>query len=459
MYCVKASLVPCLLALMVLEILHQLTGATWAAQAAYIAMALAIAMAVRTFGAREFYLLTLSAVMFGLIFTLHPDPLTATIAALDQAVFLMAFLLCISLIQEAAQTSRSVGELGHYLAWQPGGRRYTGLYTGTMTMAVVFNIGTLSLLAPLITRGAAKATDDPLGPIRERRQLNAVVRGFAWSVVWSPTAISPIALYVLLPEADRAVWIGLGLLLAFVMLGVGWLEDRIAWRNHTAEAYGLPPIPIPPLPVRALRRFLGVCAGLAIVTGVFMALFGLGVPGALMGASPIVMVLWLWGQETKMLPRVTEIFRDGLPATTPAALTLGCAGFVGISGAALLPAQEIADWINLDAVPAWVFLIGTVVAVVILSQFGLSPIMMAVFFGAVLAGLDSLPASQTMTALAVSTGLAVSTTFSPFAAGVVFLSRVTSHPGTRLTYRWNGLFTALSLAVLTIAYWVMTGGT
>lgn len=455
----RTAVVVSLLCLMILEILHQFSGAIWAAHAAYIAMLFAMAMAFGSYGVREYYLLTVSFVMLGLIHVLAPHPAETLVAALDQAVFLMAFLLCISLIQEAAQTSRSVGLLGAYLAQQPGGRRYAGLYTGTMSMAVVFNIGTLSLLAPLITRGAEAAPNDPLGPVRERRQLNAVIRGFAWSVVWSPTAIAPLALFGLLPQADRVVWIGLGLLLAFVMLFVGWLEDRIAWRNHTAQAYGLPPVQIPPLPARALFRFFGVCFGLAMITGVLMSVFDLGVPGALMGAAPIVMLGWLRAQGVGVQARVEQIFQQGLPASMPAAVTLACAGFVGIAGAALLPSQAIADWMQLDALPAWIFMLGTTIGVIVLSQFGLSPIMMSVFFGAVLSGLDSLPASHTMTALAVAAGLAASTTFSPFAAGVVFLSRVTPYSGTRLTYRWNGFFTALSVAVLALAYVLMTGGT
>ena len=107
-------------------------------------------------GTREIYLLSLSAAFAFALWAFHPQPGPEALNALDQAVFLMAFLLCISLIQEAALTSRSVADLGHYLAQQPGGRRFIGLYTGTMSMAVVFNVGTLSLLAPLIIRGGSR---------------------------------------------------------------------------------------------------------------------------------------------------------------------------------------------------------------------------------------------------------------------------------------------------------------
>lgn len=464
-----------LLILVALEIAHQFTGIQALGWATFAALGVAIVTALPRLGLREGYLISLSLVMMVLLWLWHPEPLQASERALNQAVFLMAFLLSISLIQEAAQTSRSVAALGRYLANQPGGRRYVGLYTGTMGMAVIFNIGTLSLLAPLITRAAEKPADTDTGDVsnsaaseiavaqrlaqtRERRQLNAVIRGFSWSVVWSPTAIAPLALFTLLPEANRTLWIGLGLGLAMLMLLIGWAEDRIAWRHMTAEALGRPPIPVPPLPRRAAARFTGVCLGLAVVTGVLMLVLNLGVPAALMGAAPLIMAGWLYLQEIDAKARITEIAREGVPATVPAAITLAAAGFVGIAGADLLPAQAIADWIDLDAAPEWLFLTGTIVAVVALSQFGLSPIMMAVFFGAVLSALDSLPADVTLTALAVAAGLAVSTTFSPFAAGVVFLSGVTPHSGIRLTYVWNGLFSAMSFGAMVLFFVVVTGG-
>ena len=448
-----------LLAVMALEVAHQFTGLSVAQSGAHLAMLAVVAAAAPLLGMREAYLLGLSAVLLGLLAWTHPDPVGAALAAVDQAVFLMAFILCVSLIQEAALTSHSVAALGFFLARQPGGRRFFGLFNGTMIMAVVFNIGTLSLLAPLIKRAAQQAADDPLTPVRERRQLNAVLRGFAWSVVWSPTAIAPLALMGLMDGIDRPRWIILGLGLALVMLAIGWLEDRLAWRNHTAAAQGLPPVQAAPLPWRAFWRFLGVVMGLGLLTGAFIVMHGLGVPAAMMGAAPVIMVIWLLVQGGDVTARVWQIATRGLPASAPAAVTLACSGFVGIAGAALVPAEQVADAIGLDDVPAWIFLLGTTLAVTALSQLALSPIMMSVFFGAVLGSLPSLPADVTLTALAVATGWAVSTTWSPFASGVIFLTRVTGHPGTRLTYRWNSVFTGLSVVVLAFAYWIMTGGT
>ena len=447
-----------LLAVMAAELVHQLTGLATAARAAHLAMAAVVIVSIPRLGWREAYLLSLSAVLAGMVIWQHPAPWEALLRALDQAVFLLAFVLMISLVQEGAMTSPAVAETGLWLARQPGGRRFSGLFGGTMVAGVVFNLGTLSLLAPLIRRAAQDAPDDPLTPIRERRQLNAVLRGFAWCVVWSPTAIAPLTLMGLIEGIDRPLWIALGLGLSLVMLVMGWLEDRLAWRNHTAAALGLPPVVRARMPGRAVLRFLGVAAGLAVLTGAVMAATGLGVPASLMAAAPVLLVGWLMAQRADVGARLAEIAREGLPASAPAAVTLGCAGFVGIAGAALIPAEAWAAALGLDDWPAWAFMLATTLAVVALSQFGLSPVMMAVFFGAVLGALPELPAGPTLTALAIAAGWSVATTISPFASGVILLTRMTGHPGRELTYGWNAVFTGLAVLLLAGAYWVMTGG-
>ncbi len=104
-------------------------------------------------------------------------------------------------------------------------------------------------------RAAEEAPDDPLTPVRERRQLSAILRGFAWSVVWSPTAVAPLAVMQLMEGIDRARWIALGAVLATVMMAVGWVEDRWRWRRFTARARRVAPPAAPPFPGRAFLGF------------------------------------------------------------------------------------------------------------------------------------------------------------------------------------------------------------
>ena len=271
----------------------------------------------------------------------------------------------------------------------------------------------------------------------------------------------------------------IGFALSCLMGFLGWAEDRIAWRNHTAGALGLPPVVRARLPVVALLRFLCVCVALMGLTGLIIWATGLGVPASLMGAAPVVLAGWLWMQGGNwpfgprcithpagaldapyagLTRRLGEVAGRGLPASAPAAVTLAAAGFVGIAGAEMVPASAWASAIGLNQWPGWVFMCAVTAAVVALSQFALSPIMMAVFFGAILGSLPSLPAEPTLTALAIAAGWSVSTTISPFASGVILLSRITGHPGSRLTYRWNPVFTALTAIALAVTYAALTGG-
>jgi hypothetical protein len=148
---------------------------------------------------------------------------------------------------------------------------------------------------------------------------------------------------------------------------------------------------------------------------------------------------------------------EALPLSAAAAVTLACSGYVGRAAAALVPGPELAAWIGLGAMPAWLFLTSIPLAVAALAQLALSPIMMAVFFGSVLGGIPDLPASPTLTALAISTGWALSMTCSPFASVVILLTRITGHPGARLTWAWNTGFSLLAVATLAATFWLLTG--
>ncbi|MEM7506235.1 MAG: hypothetical protein AAF415_05780 [Pseudomonadota bacterium] len=435
------------------ELAARVTGWEAAQLAAYGAMLGLIPAAAHRLGAREAYLLSLCLTLTGFVLWLRPG---AIWAALDQAAFLMAFILLLSLLQEAAVTSRAISETGMWLTRQPPGRRCLTLFGGTNVMGVLFNLGVVSLLAPLIRRGVEEAAPgDPLNPVRERRQLNAMLRGFAWCVVWSPTAIAPLALLELIPGVDRARWIALGAGLAFAMLALTWLEDRVAWRHLAARRKKADRVPWP-----SVLGFFAICSVLLLLTLGAMLVTGGSVVLGLMLTCPLLSLGWLIGQNPATLgARTQQILGPRLVISAPLAVTLACSGFLGRAGAALIPAEEVAGWIGLDTLPAYVFLSALSVAVAVFSQFGLSPIMMAVFFGSLLGALPILPADPTLTALAISCGWALSMTCSPFATVVLLTARTTGHGGRELTWGWNLPFTALSLGVLAVVFWALTGGT
>lgn len=453
----------CLLAVMALELLARLSGSATVQFAAHGAMFATVLAAVGDLGLREKYLLTLCAVLTLLTVWLHPEPAAVLRAGLDQASFLMAFLLLLNLLHEAAATSPAVARCGDYLTKQPPGRRYYALNFGSAIMAVLFNVGVVSFLVPLIQRGIASATPgDALNPIRERRQVSAMLRGFAWCVIWSPTAIAPLALMELIPGTNRQLWIVIGFFVSLGLLVLGALEDRFTFRTYRPQTKRAVPV----FPRVAFFRFLLACSWLFGMSALVMLLSGETVVFGLMVSCPVMLIGWILvqnlgagqGAVAATAGRLRVIAFENLGGAAPVAITLACSGYVGRVAAALIPAEAWASFLGLEAMPDFVFLSLLPVAVAALSLLALSPIMMAVFFGSLIGGLPVLPADPTLTALAISCGWALSMTLSPFATVVLLINRVGGIPARRLTWQWNLTYTMLAALALVPIFAVLTGG-
>ncbi len=450
-------------AVIALELTARITGIRPVQDAAWIGMAGVVLVNLRHLGLRELYLLGLSLTLAVILLWHGPDPFVPLRAALDQASFLMTFILLMGLLHEAAATSPSVAVCGEYLTRQPPGRRYYALNSGTAFLAVLFNVGVVSFLVPLIQRGIERATPgDALNPIRERRQVSALLRGFAWCVIWSPTAIAPLAVAELIPGVDRVLWIEYGIAVFAVVLLIGGFEDR--WRFRSFRPSGVRQRAV--FPLSAVLHFLAACAWLFGMMAVLVWLSGETVVFGLLLACPFMVAGWLAVQfgfprtgalhDTRR--RLVTILIDDLPKSGRVAITLACSGFIGRAGAELVPAAEIARLLHLDAIPDYMLLSALPPLLALISLLALSPIMLAVFFGSLFAALPELPADPTLIAFAISCGWALSMTFSPFATVVLLIDRVAAIPPRRLTWGWNLTFTLICAAALVPIFAVLTGG-
>ncbi len=444
------------------ELVHLALGSDSVGRIVEICVIGVVIASIPRFGLREGYLIALSSALTLAVWWYADDPAAAVWSGLDQAAFLMAFILLVGLIQQAGSTSEDVRACGTYLTRQPAGRRYTAIFGGSHIMANLFNLGTISLLTPLIQRGSEGSKNDPLQPVREKRQLNAMIRGFAWCPVWSPTAVAPVVLAQLLPEAERAPWIAVGLLITLIVFVLGWAEDRWAHRRYRAQIVAGAPRAAPIFPRPEAGRFGFVCLALLSLTLAAMVLFGQSVVFGLMMASPVILVVWVYFQNgadpAPTRARIAGIVRDYLPGAAPLAVTLACSGYIGRIAAVLIPVEDWAAFLGLEQVLGWLFLLALAVGVAVLSQFALSPIMMAVFFGTLIAELPVLPADVTWVALAISCGWALSMTISPFATIILMVQGMTDHTGREITWCWNWRFTLLCIIALAAIFAVLTGG-
>ncbi|WP_323769819.1 hypothetical protein [Antarctobacter sp.] len=440
-----------------LELMARFTGIRSVQDAAWVAMLLAVLMSARRLSLREHYLVAASAAVTVLVIVLRPEPNPILIGALDQAVFLLSFILLLGLLQATAKSSPSVADLGAFLTRQPPGRRYAALSGGTALLAVLFNIGVVSFLVPLIQRGIHRAAPgDALNPIREQRQISALLRGFAWSVTWSPTAIAPLIVADLLPDVDRIVWMGYAFPLFIVLMVAGWIEDRVRFRAFKPKGLS----PIMAWPRTAALRFAATTGWFLLLVLGFVWLFDESIVFGVLAACPLMVIGWLAAQQGRagVPARLRQMVGTDLPGSINVAVTLAASGYIGRAAAGLTPAADVAKALGLAAMPDWLILAILPTFTALISLLALSPTMMAVFLGSFFAALPVLPADPTLIAFSISCGWALSMTFSPFATLVLIVSRASGIPISTLTWRWNILFTTFAAILLFPVFYLLTGG-
>jgi hypothetical protein len=428
---------------------------------AWAVMALIVAINLRRLVWRERYLLVLATTIAGLVIWIDPNPKQNLSAALNQGAFLMAFVVVLGILRAVADTSPSIASLGAYLTQQPTGRRYSALYLGTGIMQVLFNIGVVSFLIPLIQRGIEKARpNDPLNPVREQRQVTAMQRGFAWGVVWSPTALAPLALFELLPGVDRLTWIGMGLCVFLALLVVGRIEDTIRFRSYRPAMKIVAPV----FPRHAAMGFIATCTTLLGLAEVVAWIFDETIVFGLLTACPILTICWIVVQSRglgmsadQVSDRLKDMYHVQLAQSGNLAIALACSGFMGRAAGLLVPSDALADVLRLHAMPDWILLSALPVVLCAFSSFGFSPLMMAIFFGSLFGGMTELPTDATQLALAISCGWGLAMTASPFATVILMINRLGNISIGKLTYGWNGVFSVLSILSMTVIFYALAG--
>ena len=462
-----------MIALMALELVRLYSGSSDAQLAARILLLALPLLALRALRAREAYLMAVSLLVLLLVWfgagAAPEDKVAVLLRGLDRAAYLASFILLMGLLREGAVTSPAVLACGSYVTLQPPRRRFLAVFTGSHLFSVLINLGALSLLAPIIQRGVRRglapgAPLDEIARVRERRQLSAALRGFAWFLVWAPTAVTQAVLPTLIPGIDAGRLIGIGLVVALIMLLVSWAEDLLRWwplRRRLQAAGTLPAPSGQAFPAAAFRNLGAICGLLFGLTLALAWLGGVSIVSGVMLAAPLTLCVWLIAQQegprlAGALVRLREIGTVALPGAVREAVSLGCAGFIGTLAAHLVPAERVAAALDLGALPGWLFLLGLSVLVLLGGQVALSPITMAVFLGSLVAELGALPVDPTLAALAIAAGTAICTTGAPFASGTLMLARASGYSGVTLTWRWNLAYTLACVAVLLAVYAVLT---
>ena len=422
---------------------------------------------VGRFGLRERVLMVVALLVTGTAFLkLGGAALEPVVQDMSRAAYLATFMMLILSLRDGAFSSRSVLGIGQYLTSQPPGRRYFSLHIGGHFMGTLLNFGAISLLGPLVLRGvrAAEAGGDPpaLSQIRLRRQISALSRGFSWFSIWAPTAIAQAVVLTTVPGSRAGTIALVGVPIAFIVLWVGWVEDRVTGhraRMRFAESgFRVNLSQAPPFPVRSLSRFLSVGAGLLGLAWIVSRSSAIPFVSAIMISALPLTVLWMIAQsvtgsiaDTGILRRkIWQLPRAAIPSGSPEAATLGLAGYIGILGATLVDRSWFASLLSgaqLSAVAVYVIVSGLIP---LASCIGLPPMMLVTFLGGLLVSIPELGLDPSMLGLSLLVGWALNLTGSPFGATSLLLSRVAGIPAMTHAWRWNGIFTVLSWIVAAI---------
>lgn len=461
----NAAIVCSLAVLSVSELTYLFFSADLAAVFGRIAFCAICILVLPRFGLREWVLMGVAIALSVGVFS-KEDGWAELTNALDRATFFAAFIYLITLMKEAAILSPSVLTLGHYLTNQPPGRRYFATAVGSHFLGAILNFGAVSLLAPLIQRGARAdpiitEQDERRVRIREQRQISALLRGFSWVIMWGPATITQAVLLTAVPGVDHLTVLVFGIATSVVMILIGRAEEWFRWRHIIPSR----PASVLPFPKRSALNFACFCCILICSTYVVVYALNVSVVYTLMLMAPILVVGWIFVQnfnghiaETLTTTRsvLINVFTGSARPLAHNSFALGSAGFIGEAAADLAPIEWIAESLNLEQIPAWIFLASIPLIINICGQIALSPLVVVVFLSAVMNELPTLPADPSHIAYAMGAGWALSMTASPNASATLLVSGVCGIPPTTLTWRWNGVYALICFVVLCGVFYVIS---
>jgi hypothetical protein len=449
---VKAALALVLLAVSASVLsANTLDGPVWDA-AARVSFCLLCGIGLMTSTVREVLLLC-GAIILALLLLRVPDGWATLLTALDLAAYFAAFIVLLTALKLAAERSRSVLAVGRYLISQPTGRRFFATASGGHILGVFLNFGAVSLMAPLIqsaTKNADGSTDTDL----ERRQLSALLRGFAWILLWAPTTLTQAVLLTLFTEIDLGRIVVMGIATSILMMLIGYVYDRYEWRNTAPSRIVSDPL----VPRRSLVILSAVCMSLIGATAILQINAGYSTALSLMFVAPSITFIWFLLQKpigdrmAKQLVRFWPVLKANSSGLARSAMALGLSGFIGRVLAEVLPVAALATHLDLAAVPGWAFLAVLPILITLGGQIAISPIVLVVFIGQVVQTFPSLPADPTNIVFALSAGWAISMFASPNATATLLTAATTNIPPTTLTWKWNLRYGVICYIVLVAVF-------
>lgn len=400
-------------------------------------------------GGRRMLVLAILSAVAALLWL--PDAPALLLNAATRAATIIGLFSALGMLREAAETSPLIHRCGALMVRQPPGRRYLVLTLGSHLIALVLNFGVLPLLGAMVTRGntaEAAGGDQRVVAIRAQRMLSAMLRGFATMTVWSPLSVS----FAVVQQAVHGLawwpFLGVQAVLTVLLIGLGWVLDRLAFPRAVSVAAATD--------WRPLWRLSALVAAVVVVSVLVAEILSVRLVVGAMIVVPPAAALWLVAQHRALLPALAHLGRRltvSMPGFRDEVTMLGGAMFLGVVVVAFVPPDETARLVAALHLPPALLLILLAWAVMAFAQIGLSQIVTVTLLGGAMADLAPLG----LPPLAVASGLmgawALSACSTPVGAAVLSIARLGGVDIRVVARDWNGRYVVVGALVL--AAWLM----
>lgn len=384
-------------------------------------------------------------------------------AAVDRAAFFVCFVVVLSVLGDAARTSRMVRTSGRIIVNQTPGRRYLTLALGGHLMGALMNLGTVTLLSTMIhssvTHGPQTA-DQRIRDIRLKRMTLAMLRGFSAVVFWAPTSVT---IAIILSSSLQLRWIELlpfGIPALFCYIALGWVVDRMTYAPPKSGFVTTSPEPW----LRPFGGLLAVTILVPVSAKIVSNLLDLSLIGGLFLCVPVIGLAWMTLQYKRAGPRhaLLMMLRRAGTRTVPSLRDLrnelaifAASGFLAVMLVPQIDVVWLGENITRLGLGEGIVLVAGSWTIILLALLAVNPLVTAPLVIETLVRLPDLTFDPVVIAFMVTTTWGIIVGFSPFTASVRLTARGIQHPASEIGPKWNLVFSLCAVSLLDLGLLIL----
>ncbi len=357
--------------------------------------------------------------------------------------FLMLFF-AVTWLRIPASDSPAIRSARRMIINQPPGKRFLYLAAGVHILGAVLNLAGLSLLSAMVERQR--------DPLLRRRMLTALMVGFISASSWSPFYVSMVVVLLAIPSLQWLDVIGWGLVLGILAIVIGWIYDRLAWRQASAAS-----APIKPAPMGAAERLrvAGILLSLIFLVIGFVELVGVTIPIALALIAPPYAIMWFasnatngatpWHRAATVIGTVWAV----IPGLRNETFVFVGATVFGVGVSTLIPEADLTLWLDtyLPYVDLRIALL--MYGMLVMGALGMHAVIGVILVGEVLPP-DVMGVPDWILGISLLGIWGLSTLVNPYSGTTLYLARASGVSAFTIAWRWHPVV-ALTLVTLTLA--------